>query len=772
MSRQTYLNQPINYKEEFTDIKNIYFMGTKVTEFDALQGEGKIKWECYKRDIRYSFNQIEAPFKRTEKLSFFPEAYLTDHETTFRIYFYSENTIRVRIATREGELSEKNSLMLLDEITPKNPKKIGWEIEEDDDGVIYRGKFGAVKIKFSPWNLIFLDNDGNVLTATQNIMDTVSLKNDIPIPFSYLKKPTDRRNIVAGSFTLSPDEKIFGCGESFTRLNKRGQKLHVFVTDPLGTLVKKMYKPIPFYLSSRGYGMFVHTSAPLTFDFGETYDSNCVIYSGDEEFDFFLFIGNPKKIVNEYTAITGRAPMPPLWSFGLWMSRISYFSEKEIRDVAEKLRKYKIPADVIHIDTGWFEEEWKCDYQFSKTRFPEPEKMIKDLDEFGFKISLWQIPYFTPKNPLYGEIIKKGYTIKSPHGGLPTDDAILDFTNEEAVNWYKEKIASLLKMGVGAIKADFGEAAPFKGIYHNNRSGMYEHNLYPLRYNKIVSEITKDITGNPIIWARSAWTGSQRYPLHWGGDAEITNNGMAATLRAGLSLGLCGFTFWSHDLGGFTRKSPKDLYARWLCLGMFTSHCRAHGQPPKEPWEYDEEFVDLYRESMNLRYSLMPYIYTQAFLSSKNGWPMMRTLFFEFENDPTAWYIEDQYLFGSDFLIAPLFENKNERNVYLPEGNWVDYQTNKIYQGNMWHTVKTEKLPILIFVREGAVIPHTMVAQNTREIDWEHIELRLYGDTDTYSCYYYAPNNTKLGKLTVHASHNKKIHKAGINENITFRIKQ
>ena len=280
-----------------------------------------------------------------------------------------------------------------------------------------------------------------------------------------------------------------------------------------------MYKPIPFFISNRGYGMFVHTSAPATFDFGASVGNVNQLLLGDDELDLFVFLGQPKEVLDEYTKLTGRASMPPLWSFGLWMSRITYYSEEETRAVAAKLRQNRIPDDVIHLDTGWFETDWRCDYKFSATRFKDPAKMIADLKRDGFHISLWQLPYFVPKNSLFPEILAKGLAVKDGKGNLPYEDAVLDFTNPATVAWYQEKIGGLLKMGVGAIKVDFGEAAPLTGVYANGRSGFYEHNLYPLRYNKAVAEITKQISGENIMWARSAWAGSQRYPLHWGGDS-------------------------------------------------------------------------------------------------------------------------------------------------------------------------------------------------------------------------------------------------------------
>jgi alpha-D-xyloside xylohydrolase len=262
-----------------------------------------------------------------------------------------------------------------------------------------------------------------------------------------------------------------------------------------------------------------------------------------------------------------------------------------------------------------------------------------------------------------------------------------------------------------------------EGIYASGKSGLWEHNLYPLRYNKAVSEITKEVTGGSVIWARSAWAGSQRYPLHWGGDAENTDSAMAATLRAGLSLGLCGFSFWSHDIGGFVQRSPEELYRRWLPFGMLTSHSRCHGTPPKEPWAYDEGFTDEFRRAVELKYKLMPYVYAQARLASEQGFPMMRTLFFEFPDDPTSWFVDDEYLFGESILVAPLMEDSPRRRVYLPPGQWIDYQTGEEYEGSRWYELRSGQIPIVMLVKDGSVIPQASLVQSTADLNWKNIEL-------------------------------------------------
>jgi alpha-D-xyloside xylohydrolase len=352
--------------------------------------------------------------------------------------------------------------------------------------------------------------------------------------------------------------------------------------------------------------------------------------------------------------------------------------------------------------------------------------MIADLKQQGFHISLWQYTYFTSKNELFKEALDKGYVVRNEGGRLPFEDAVLDFSNPETVKWYQGLLANLLKMGVGAIKVDFGEGAPINGLYASGRSGLYEHNLYPLRYNKAVADITKQITGDSIIWARSAWAGSQRYPIHWGGDAENTNSSMAAELRGGLSFGLSGFTYWSHDIGGFVERAPRDLYRRWLAFGALTSHTRAHGAPPREPWEYDAALTEDFRRALGLKYSLMPYIYAQAKNSSARGFPMTRTLFFEFPADPTSWMIEDEYMFGSDLLVAPMFDESAERDVYLPPGSWIDYQTGKAYRGAAWHKIAAGQIPVVLLVKDHSAIPHIKPAQSSSQMDWSDVELRVF----------------------------------------------
>jgi alpha-D-xyloside xylohydrolase len=637
-------------------------------------------------------------------------------ELPMRVDFLSPSTIRVRLESSATARQRPPSLMLVDEARGGQlPVDGSWKREKTKAGYLFTSSAGSVLLKEKPWALEIRDATGRVLTST--------LVNREPVPFSFLRRTSDYSRSFAAAFSLGPEEKIFGGGESFTELNKRGQKLVLDTTDALGTEKPQSYKPVPFFLSSAGYGMFLHTSAPTTFDFGATNAGRLVLSTGDDALDLFIFLGSPKEVIGAYTALTGRASMPPLWTFGLWMSKITYKSEAEARAVAAKLRESRIPDDVIHLDTGWFETDWQCDYQFSKSRFTDPQKMIADLAHDGFHISLWQYPYFIPKNPLFAEILAKNLEVMDAKGNPPGEDAVLDFSNPETIAWYQEKLAGLLKLGVGAIKTDFGEGAPRNGLYASHSTGFYEHNLYPLRYQTAAAEITKKINGEAFIWARAGWAGAQRNPVHWGGDAGKTFSAMAGTLRAGLSIGVSGFSFWSHDIGGFSGRTDVEVYRNWVPFGMFTSHSRVHGEPEKEPWLFGPDFLNEFRRADEMRYRLLPYIYAQAKDCTERGLPMLRALFIEYPADPGAWLVQDEYLFGADFLVAPLFAAQpSSREVYLPGGKWIDYQTGKIYAAG-WQRIEVGPVRAVILVRDGAAIPRIALAQSTKDLDWTKLEL-------------------------------------------------
>ncbi len=717
------LSQSVDMSQQFYDPTNTYFTPARLVSFDETTGRGVIEWTRHEMHARQAFNANGWWITSLENLDFPGPAYDQSPQLEFRVEPVNERTLRVRVFTSPiVEENDPGEVMLVEQ--PKI-NFANWKVSKTDAGVTYTSSEGSLEIQTSPWRMVLRDNEGKELTRTRHISDNDSTQVKTQ-PFLFVKRGSDNSRSIEPVFSLKPGEKIFGCGESATSLNKAGQKLNLYVTDPQGPETPDMYKPNPFYFSNRGYGVFMHTSAPVTVDFGNSYIGSTRLFMGDETADLFIMLGSPKEILGEYTSLVGRPECPPLWSFGLWQSRISYFTEAEGRSVAKQLRDNKIPSDVIHFDTGWFETDWQCDYEFSHN-FDDAEKMLADLKADGFRTCLWQLPYFTPKNRYFKYLVDEGMAVKNQKGGLPYEDAVLDFSNPKTVKWYQDRLEGLLKQGVAVIKVDFGEAAPYNnGVYASGKTGFYEHNLYPLRYNKAAYDIIKKTNnGEGIIWARSAWAGSQRFPLHWGGDAATTNTGLLGSIREGLSFGLSGFSFWSNDIGGFVTKSPEELYRRWMPYGMLTSHSRVHGVET-EPWLYNEDFIAYFRECSELKYKLMPYIYEQAKKAAAEGLPMQRALLLDYPDDPGAWLIEDQYLFGESMMVAPMLEAGTGRDVYLPgKDRWVDYQTGKTYNAG-WNHIECGKLPIVILVKKGATIKEVPVAQCTDQIQWDKVKARKF----------------------------------------------
>ena len=727
---------------DFSDLSNTYFLADSLASFDVAKGEGQLNWKRYRLSPRQAFNLNGYWPVRMHTLDFPDTEYDNDPNLSFKIDFVSPRCVRIRMATSpiQAPRSDSESVMLAGPV----PATSAWKVVSDGKTIAYKTEYGSIEIQKYPWRIVLKDKHGRVMTQTRHIIDNDSSQVKL-LPFSFIKRGSDNSRSINPVLTIAPGERIYGCGESFGALNKVGQKVQIMVTDPQGPETDGQYKPVPFFFSNRGYGIFMHTSAPVTADFGASYIGADRLFMADEQLDMFVFFGEPKDILNEYTNITGKSPMLPLWTFGTWMSRITYFSQEEGLDIAKKLRQHKIPSDVIHFDTGWFGVDWQCDYEFAKDRFKDPKGMLDQMKRDGFHTCLWQLPYFTPKNRFFREIVDGGMAVRNAAGSLPYEDAVLDFTNPKTVSWYQSKIEGLMKLGVATIKCDFGEAAPYDGFYHNGRGGLYEHNLYPVRYNKALWEqVERSHPGEGVIWARSAWAGSQRYALHWGGDAATTNTGMLGDLRGGISFGLSGFSFWSHDMGGFVTASPEDIYRRWLPFGFLSSHTRAHGAPPTEPWLISESFTKAFRQAAEMKYRLMPYVYAQAKDCTERGLPMVRALLVEFPDDPGAWLVEDQYMFGSQILVAPLLESGDSRTVYLPRGKWIDYQSGKVYEGG-YQTIKVGEIPCVILVRDGSLIPHAPLAQRTDQIQWDKVELKAY-KADAKKCQglLFKPGDSKI----------------------------
>lgn len=522
------------------------------------------------------------------------------------------------------------------------------------------------------------------------------------------------------SFECKADECFAGTGERFAKMDLSGQTFFLKNQDGQGVNNRRTYKNIPFYLSSRLYGVFYHTCAHSKLSLAG-YSTRSVQFLSDQALlDVFIITGDtPEKIIRGYRDLSGYPSMPPLWSFGVWMSRMTYFSADEVTEICNRMRTEHYPCDVIHLDTGWFKTDWLCEWKFNEERFPDPKGFIYGLKEKGYRVTLWQLPYVAEDAEQITEAKANDYIApltkvqESEGSNFSALDyaGTIDFTYPKATEWYKGLLKNLLDMGVAGIKTDFGENIHMDALYKGMKPELL-NNLYALLYQKAAYEITKDVTGDGIVWARAAWAGCQRYPLHWGGDSCSSWDGMAGSLKGGLHFGLSGFAFWSHDVPGFhtlpnfmNSVVSDDVYMRWTQFGVFSSHIRYHGTNKREPWHYPA-IASMIKKWWKLRYALIPYIVEQSKKSTETGYPVLRALVFHHPEDKLCWHIDDQYYFGDDFLVAPVMNSENRRDVYLPEGQWTNFFTGECVEGGRW--LKNVEVPLdemPVYVRSGAVIP-------------------------------------------------------------------
>ena len=566
----------------------------------------------------------------------------------------------------------------------------------------------------------------------------------LPLGYCKTEGKNDRATL---SFECKLNECFAGTGERFEKMDLSGQTFFLKNQDGQGVNNRRTYKNIPFYLSSRMYGVFYHTTAHSKLSLAGVSTRSVEFMSDQALIDAFIIGGDTvEEILRGYRDLTGYPSMPPLWSFGVWMSRMTYFSADEVNGICDRLRKEHYPCDVIHLDTGWFKTDWLCEWKFNEERFPDPKKFVQDLLKKGFKVSLWQLPYIAEDAEQIDEARKNNYICKltkqqdSEGSNFSALDyaGTIDFTSKKATEWYKGLLKRLLDMGVKCIKTDFGENIHMDAIYENMSPELL-NNLYALLYQKAAYEITKDVTGDGIVWARAAWAGCQRYPLHWGGDSCSSWDGLAGSLRGGLHFGLSGFAFWSHDVPGFhtlpnfmNSVVQDDVYMRWTQFGVFSSHIRYHGTNKREPWYYPN-IAPMVKRWWKLRYKLIPYILRESEKATHSGSTIVQALIFHHPEDNNCWHIDDEYYFGDDFLVAPVMSSDNCRDIYLPEGEWVEFFTGdrfSVSDGGKWlKDIETPLDRMPVFVRKGAVIPvYPEDVDSTDDMDMSKVENIIIDD--------------------------------------------
>lgn len=554
--------------------------------------------------------------------------------------------------------------------------------------------------------------------------------------------------------TLSVGESVYGLGERFTPWVKNGQVVENTNKDG-GTACEQAYKSVPFYLTNRGYGVLVDEAGPVSFEVASEKTTRVQFSREGESLAYCVIAGpDPKAVLQRLTALTGRAPLPPAWSFGLWMttSFTTQYDEATATHFIDEMKRRELPLAVFHFDCFWMREFQWCDFEWDKRGFPEPEAMLARLKAKGLHISLWINPYVAQKSPLFAEGAREGYFLKRPSGLVWQTDlwqpgmAIVDFTNPAAVAWYQGHLRRLLAMGVDCFKTDFGERIPSEGVvYHDGSDPVEMHNLYALKYNEVVFDLLREVQGaDAVVFARSTYASGQRFPVHWGGDCWSNFESMAESLRGGLSLTSCGFAYWSHDIGGFEGNPPPAVYKRWIQFGLLSSHSRLHGSSSyRVPWLVDEESCDVLRAFTRLKHRLMPYLFAKAIEASETGVPMMRAMVVEHPGDPACATLDRQYQLGESLLVAPIFTESGEVDFYLPsagEGRWTHLLSGEQKAGGRWHREQHDFLSLPLYVPPNTVLPWG--AEDERP-DYDYargVTLRVFGLDDGAAAPFVVPS--------------------------------
>ncbi|NCI01888.1 alpha-xylosidase [Cronobacter malonaticus] len=661
-----------------------------VRVFDVEQRDGEMVVYAAPRDVRERAGQLDTPL------------------FTLRFFSPQEGIIGVRIEHFQGVPDHGPHYPLNTEAHV--------QVELRDTDRYAELKSGALSVRVTKgenWALDFL-RDGERITGSQ-------LKNN-----GYVQNNNTGGSYMFERLDLGVGETVYGLGERFTALVKNGQTVETWNRDG-GTSTEQAYKNIPFYLTNRGYGVLVNHPECVSFEVASEKVSKVQFSVAGEYLEYFVIDGpTPKAVLDRYTRFTGRPALPPAWSFGLWLttSFTTNYDEETVNRFIDGMAERELPLHVFHFDCFWMKAFQWCDFEWDPATFPDPEGMLKRLKARGLKICVWINPYIGQKSPLFREGMEKGYLLKRPNGAVWQWDkwqpgqGIVDFTNPAACAWYAGHLKRLVGMGVDCFKTDFGERIPTDVVWHNGADPQKMHNHYAFIYNELVWNVLKETVGEEeaVLFARSASVGAQQFPVHWGGDCYANYESMAESLRGGLSIGLSGFGFWSHDIGGFENTAPAHVYKRWCAFGLLSSHSRLHGSKSyRVPWAYDDEACDVVRHFTQLKCRLMPYLYRQSVSAHEHGTPVMRAMMLEFPDDPACDYLDRQYMLGDSVLVAPVFSEAGDVAFYLPPGRWTHLWHNDELDGGRWHKQRHDFLSLPVYVRGNTLLA---LGNNDRKPDY------------------------------------------------------
>lgn len=609
------------------------------------------------------------------------------------------------------------------------------QLETEDTGELYTVRSGKARleIKRNPAAFAFYYEDRLLTSVSTEFGHTL---------LSYITAPDG--TYMRTQLDLDIGEKVYGLGERFTPFVKNGQSVEIWNEDS-GTCSDLAYKNVPFYVTNRGYGVFVNDTGHVSFEVCSEQVTRVQFSVPGEKLDFMIIGGdNMKDVISNYTALTGCPALPPAWTFGLWLtsSFTTSYDEKTVSEMVEGMRSRGIPMSVFHFDCFWMKENEWCNFDWDKSVFEDPEGMLSRMKSTGLKICVWINPYIAQKSPLFKEAMELGYLLNRPNGDIWQWDlwqsgmGIVDFANPGAYKWFQSKLRRLLEQGVDAFKTDFGERIPTDAVYYDGSDPERMHNYYSYLYNKCVFEVTEEFKGKneAVVFARSATAGCQKFPVHWGGDCLANYLSMWESLRAGLSLCLSGFSFWSHDIGGFEGTACADVYKRWLAFGLLSTHSRLHGASSyRVPWLFNKdgetdgaESVAVAKYFSELKCSLMPYLYEASVTAHETGVPVMRAMVLEYPEDFICEDLDRQYMLGGSLLVAPVFRENGDADYYLPCGTWTHLLSNEVREGGKWQKDNYDFFSLPLYAKENSIIPLGSVKSKPDYDYAENVELHIF----------------------------------------------
>lgn len=649
----------------------------------------------------------------------------------------AEGVIRVRIAHHEGGHWHGGFDL-------PGAAGAGTASVSDAGGALTSGTITARVTPGAPWNLSFEVDGRRVTGSGHKAQGYLRLSPDAQVDHGIVGNARSGAPALTGTtfvheqLDLGVGELIYGLGERFGPLVKNGQTVEIWNADG-GTSSEQAYKSVPFHLSNRGYGVLVNDPGHVSYEIGSEAVERVQFSVPGEVLEYFVIAGpTPKEVLGRYTALTGRPPVVPAWSYGLWLSTsfTTDYDERTVNSFIDEMSARELPVSVFHFDCFWMREFNWCDFEWDTRVFPDPTGMLERLHDKDLRVSVWINPYIAQRSPLFREAGDAGYLVKRADGSIWQWDlwqagmGLVDFTDPDAVAWYQSKLRGLIDQGVDCFKTDFGERIPTDVVWADGSDPARMHNLYAQLYNRAVHDVLTEVRGEgeAVLFARSATAGGQSMPVHWGGDSTSTFASMAETLRGGLSLALSGFAFWSHDIGGFEGMPDAGVFKRWTAFGLLGSHSRFHGSSSyRVPWAFDDEAVDVTRFFTRLKMRLMPYLYQVGLDATRTGAPIMRPMQLEFPEDPAVAYLDRQYMLGPDLLVAPVFTESGEVEFYLPDGEWTSLLTGEVVVGGRWLRETHDYMSLPLYVRPGTVLPWGS-RQDRPDYDYhDGLTLRVFG---------------------------------------------